>query len=840
MAILGRLPPGQRRYLLVAGGLMAVYVLAAIVLSTTKDWGDRGPLSYHGNAGIDAAAVAPDVAKECIGGGDPGDYKVVQSGSNFACYKLASDGSVLSARIVDRQGKPVTDVALIKREGAWPWIGTVTRTSDLILAVFGMAAMLFLGWLYYRRPAPGPNTPGGNRFGHPAFLFVLASIPILGWIALGVMGVPRIRKTRAFFQALFSFAGFMIFGLFAAAATAGDTWGLVALGMITAAFAWAILGGRFVLRPRAESPVSTPVSTPTPFPPPPPPLRGTGRFPAAVQTGPVPATGPQPQRAAATPAADATPFAAQGPGELPSFGDVGGMEGLKRELKDTFGLMLAFAGEAREYKLRWNGLLLHGPPGVGKTFIARAVAGEFGLNFVHVTTADIVSSYAGEAARNVRRAFSFAAAHVPCILFFDEFDSIAQRRDDWPNQEARRTVNELLRAVEEWRKETELIVMAATNNLDSLDPAVIRPGRFDRHIRVDLPDAKARAAIFAAQLKGRPVEPGIDLDELAQVAEGLTPAAIARAVEAASLAAFRESTSILAKGQVRLDRAHLRAALTDLGGTDRPTVEQWSWDKLILPAGVKEELQQVVAMLRSPDLARSLGVEPPTGVLLAGPPGTGKTTIAKVLAAEANCSFYPITGADVTSMWLGESERSIARLFDRARENRPSIIFFDEIDAIAGKRGEWGGYDRQINQLLAEIDGLSGQKGVLVVGATNRPDQLDPALLRGGRLSRRIEIPLPDLAGRLALLRLQTSAMPLEGVDVEALARQTDGLSGADLKALCQQAAVEALTRVTAAAGGPAGEPPGVTPADIARALATRTQDATKSPRDDRRSGPYI
>ena len=207
-------------------------------------------------------------------------------------------------------------------------------------------------------------------------------------------------------------------------------------------------------------------------------------------------------------------------------------------------------------------------------------------------------------------------------------------------------------------------------------------------------------------------------------------------------------------------------------------------------------------MVKNPDLARTLGVEPPTGLLLTGPPGTGKTTIAKVLAAQAGCSFYPITGADVTSPWLGESERSIARLFERARENQPSIIFLDEIDAIAGKRGEWGGYDRQINQLLAEIDGVGGQRGVFVLGATNRPDQLDPALLRGGRLSRTIEIPLPDFKGRIALLQLFTAGMPLDRVDVDGLARRTAGLSGADLKALCQQAAVEALTRASAVVAG--------------------------------------
>ncbi|HJV08652.1 MAG TPA: AAA family ATPase, partial [Acidimicrobiales bacterium] len=284
-------------------------------------------------------------------------------------------------------------------------------------------------------------------------------------------------------------------------------------------------------------------------------------------------------------------------------------------------------------------------------------------------------------------------------------------------------------------------------------------------------------------------------------------------------------------GQVVLvTGAHLKAALDQRGGTDRPTVEDWTWDKLILPAATKAELQQVVAMVKNPDLARTLGVEPPTGLLLTGPPGTGKTTIAKVLAAQAGCSFYPITGADVTSPWLGESERSIARLFDRARENQPSIIFLDEIDAIAGKRGEWGGYDRQINQLLAEIDGVGGQRGVFVLGATNRPDQLDPALLRGGRLSRTIEIPLPDFKGRIALLQLFTAGMPLDRVDVDALARRTAGLSGADLKALCQQAAVEALTRASAV----------VAAADFDAALAKRGGAATPEPEAGRAAGPYI
>lgn len=690
---------------------------------------------------------------------------------------------------------------LVKDAGAWPWIATVDNVTDLVFGAVGLAVILWMGWLYGRRGRT-PATAPRPWWAQPWALVVLALIPLLGWVALAALpNVERRRKGRAAMQAVFIFTGLILFGLLSDSATRGDTWRMVVIALLAAGLVWAIAGSR-TLQPVAAAPPPAPAER-------------------------VPPAQPQPARATTPATPDEPPFHVQGPASLPTFADVGGMHALKTELKDTFGLMLAFAGEARAHRLRWNGLLLHGPPGVGKSFVARAAAGEFGLNLIHITTADVVSAYAGETARNLRRAFAFAAARIPCILFFDEFDSIAQRRDDWQNAEARRTVSELLREVEQWRRVPELIVMAATNDLDSLDPAVIRPGRFDRHIRVDLPDAPARAAIFAAALKGRPLGPDVELSELAMKAEGLTPAAIARAVEAASLAASTESTGA---GQVvQVTGAHLKTALEQRGGTDRPTVGDWSWEKLILPAATTAELQQVVAMVKNPDLARSLGVEPPTGLLLTGSPGTGKTTIAKVVAAQAGCSFYPITGADVTSPWLGESERSIARLFDRARENQPSIIFLDEIDAIAGKRGEWGGYDRQINQLLAEIDGVGGQRGVFVLAATNRPDQLDPALLRGGRLSRTIEIPLPDFKRRVALLQLFTAGMPLDRVDVDVLARRTAGYSGADLKALCQQAAVEALTKSSAV----------VAAGDFDAALAKRGGPATGEPQP-RTGTPYI
>ena len=493
-------------------------------------------------------------------------------------------------------------------------------------------------------------------------------------------------------------------------------------------------------------------------------------------------------------------FDVEPPEELGSFEDVGGMEALKEEVRDTVGLMLQHPEHAERYGIEWNGILLHGPPGVGKTFFARAIAGEYDMSLMHVSTGDLVAGIVGGSARNIEKAFDTAMQNLPCLLFFDEFDSVAQRRDNTPDQESRRTVNQLLTSLEAHRDERRLLVMAATNSIEHLDPAVIRPGRFDRHIRIDLPDAEARRAIFQAELRDRPVAEGIVIDDLVTRTEGMTPAAISKIVETAALEVFREAAQT--GKDLKLDREHLEAAIERYGGQDRPTVEHWTWDSLILAPEIKAQLQQLQAVIEDPDSARRFGVDPPTGLLLAGPPGTGKTTVAKVLAAQARCSFYPISGADVMSKWVGESERNIRQLFDRARENRPSIIFIDEIDAIAGRRGRIESHDSHVNQLLAEIDGISGQRGVFIVGATNRPDQLDPAMLRGGRLSRTIILGLPDETGRLAMLRLHSARMPTVGVRLEELARDSDGLSPADLKALCQEAALAAMARTSGGAPG--------------------------------------
>ena len=540
------------------------------------------------------------------------------------------------------------------------------------------------------------------------------------------------------------------------------------------------------------------------------------RFVEHVQTsgtpGPTRATPPAP---ALTPAPGREPVALQPSDTLPTFADVGGMAEVKARLAETVGLILRHPAQASTYRLGFNGVLLYGPPGSGKTHLARCLAGEYGCSLLHLSSGDLVGG--PDPAANVRAAFELAVDHRPVVLLFDEFDAIAHRREGHPGDE-RAAVAELCRALEESQEVDGVLVVAATSDLDGLDPAVVRPGRFDHHVRVDLPDADARRAIVEVQLARRPSTATLDLDTVVERTRGMSAAAVAAVVERAALAAFREAATT---GEtVQITEAHLLVAITASGGEDRPTVEDWSWDRLVLPEPVVHELRQVEAMLAEPALAESLGVTPPRGLLLAGPPGTGKTTIARVLAAQARCSFYPVSVADVTSKWAGESEQAIQRLFARARAHRPAIVFVDEVDALGARRGEAGNAtaDRQLAQLLVEVDGLTPAAGVLVIGATNRLDAVDPALRRGGRLARVLEIPLPDQQARWRILEQATRRMPTAGVDLSAVAAATGGRSGADLVAICQQAALEALVRARRDGDEHVHA---VTAADFARAVAS-------------------
>ncbi|MHA3701545.1 AAA family ATPase [Jatrophihabitans sp. YIM 134969] len=866
-----RMRPARKQavFLLVAGLIVVSYAVFGPLVYANKGWSEGGPLAYgqpQATQPLDPTYPLSEVEQDCreVGGYSEGSqYRsqlvagTVDGRGYYGCYQVkARDGAVWHAAVVDARGRVASD-AVAKAGGAWRWIGLVKTPLELGLGGAAVVVVLVLYFLYYRRPRPGAPQPA-RWWQTPAVNGVLGVLQVLPFTLPFRRGESGARRLRLLFE--FGFGWFAFWASYFAIRGTGDRLSAVVGWYYAAAVLFGFLGGLILLRPpgfgtpdrRGPVPAApgypvaagayagypaAPPGYPTPY------AAGPATpYPAGPAT-PYPAGPATPYPTAPATGAGPTPAVTQAPaggakraperfrvtpaGRLPDFTAVGGMDALKEELGDTFGRLLAFTDEADAYRIRFNGMLLHGPAGVGKTFVAKATAGEFGLNFLQVSTSDLVSKYVGESAANIEAVFAAAARNVPCLVFFDEFDAVAERRDEGISEESKRVVNQLLQSLEKWRGVRELVIVAATNLLDRLDPAVVRPGRFDRHIRVDLPDRPARRAILAAQLDGRPVAPDVDLDALADRTEGRTPATIGRIVESASLMAFRRATDT--GRTVPIEQTDLRAALDGLGGRDRPTVEDWTWDRLVLADRTKAELRQVQALVADPDLPRAYGISAPSGLLLTGPPGTGKTTIARVFAAQAGCSFYPMSAADLVSKWVGESEGNVQRLFARARDNAPSIVFLDEVDAIAAVRGDAGGTfsDRLLNQLLTEIDGVSEARGVFVLAATNRPDIIDPALRRGGRLSRTIEIPLPDVEQRLAMLELFCARMPLQDVDLAAVADTADGLAGADLEALCQQAAVHAML------GAQEGTPgaPAVRPADFAAAFADRPVTAADDER---------
>lgn len=493
---------------------------------------------------------------------------------------------------------------------------------------------------------------------------------------------------------------------------------------------------------------------------------------------------------------------------LPTFKSVGGMDAVKRELDATIGRVLRARSAARALEVKRNGVLLYGPPGAGKSLFARAIAGEYGYNLLTIKSSDLGGLY-GDGSE-LERIIDTARSNAPCAIFFDEFDAVAGRRDAGDTQE-RRVVNQLLQALEGVRSDHgELLVLAATNFKDSLDEAVIRAGRFDHHVSIPLPDQAARRAILATLLERKPCEPDVDLDALAARSERLSAADLVQVVDAAVLGDLGGADG----AGPSLSQADLLAALENRRSPEKAIAGELGWDDIILQGPVKEELQRLVRMIERPEELRAMGVKPPKGVLLYGPPGTGKTTIARVLAKEAKTAFLTLNASDLYSKWLGETEQRIKRFFADARQHRSAIVFIDEIDALFGKRGggpEGSLRDDFVSLMLTEIDGLQDSSGLFIVGATNRFEAIDPALLRGGRLSTHIEIPAPGEAERLALLKLFLRKAALApGVDLAALARRTAGRNGADLREVCDQAVIGAFERRTREVSG----------ADLENALA--------------------
>ena len=496
---------------------------------------------------------------------------------------------------------------------------------------------------------------------------------------------------------------------------------------------------------------------------------------------------------ATAPAAEPLPGSSSSSATL-TFAAVCGMHALKEQVRRIMDVILTKRDDARRYGIERNGLLLYGPPGCGKTFFAEAIAGEFGLAFIRVSLGEAQTQWVGGAGAKLEAVFREARERTPAMLFLDELDAIAERREGLSTGHERQHVAALLQQLDAARRVLRLVVVAATNRLEAIDPAVIREGRFDYKVRIARPDLDARQAILTVLLKSRPCDAAVDLARLARRMEGFSAAQVRHVVDAAAMAAMTAGTSI--------GEAHFDHAIDERLGELRYRGPRLGWDDLILPQATKQKLESIEQFIENPELADELGVALPTGVLLHGPPGTGKTTVGRVLASQVDAAFLVVTPSDVFAKWLGESERRVKELFERARDQVPSIVFIDEIEAILPRRADTGdgagrGINAVVSTFLTEMDGIAPIKRVFVIGATNRPDLVDDAVLRPGRLSESIEIGLPDAAGRLAMLRAFTATMRLEpGLDLGAVASRAEGASGADLRGLCTVAGRNALLRI--------------------------------------------
>ncbi len=458
-----------------------------------------------------------------------------------------------------------------------------------------------------------------------------------------------------------------------------------------------------------------------------------------------------------------------------------------------------------------KGVLLYGPPGTGKTLIAKAVANESGANFFSIAGPEIMSKYYGESEQRLREIFDDAQKAAPSIIFIDEIDSIAPKRGEVTGEVERRVVAQLLAMMDGLKERGAVVVIGATNREEAIDPALRRPGRFDREIEIGVPDRSDRIEILQIHVQNMPLADDINLESLADRMHGFVGADVNALCKEAAMRALRRympdlttedeiPPGIMEQMQVRredfeealkeIEPSSMREVLVEL-----PAV---SWSDLGGLGSLKQELIEAIEWpLKQPEKFRQMGVRPPKGVLLYGPPGTGKTMIAQAVANETAANFISVRGHQMLSKWMGESEKAIREIFRKARQVSPAIIFFDELDSIAPMRGTDEGshvMERVVNQLLSELDGLEALKDVVVIAATNRPDILDPALLRSGRFDRMLLVGPPDKLGRHEILKIHAAAMPkAEDVNLEELAELTEGYVGSDLNALCREAAMLAL-----------------------------------------------
>lgn len=499
-----------------------------------------------------------------------------------------------------------------------------------------------------------------------------------------------------------------------------------------------------------------------------------------------------------------------------SYEDIGGLSDQLSKVREIIELPLKHPELFERLGIRPpKGVLLHGPPGTGKTLIARAVANESGANFFSINGPEIMSKYYGQSEQKLREIFLKAEDSEPSIIFIDEIDSIAPKREEVQGEVERRVVAQLLTLMDGLKERGHVIVIGATNRIDAVDPALRRPGRFDREINIGVPDKNGRKEILSIHARGMPL--GMDEEEksefLADIANytyGFVGADLAALARESAMNALRRylpeidldkpiPTDVLEKMQVTADDFKEALKSIEPSSLREVTIEVPSitWSDVGGLEDVKRELKETVELpLTSPEVFKKLGIRASKGFLLYGPPGVGKTLLAKAVANESKANFISVKGPEVLSKWVGESEKAIREIFKKAKQVAPTIVFLDEIDSIAPRRGSYGDSgvtERMVNQLLTSLDGMEVLQGVIVIAATNRPDIMDPALTRAGRFDKMIYIPAPDKESRLQILKVHSKNMPLaEDVNLEEIADRTEGYVGADLENLCREAGMTA------------------------------------------------